>query len=94
LNRLSLKIAAMVFLLLGTSTIIAAEHSRNSDTFDAQAAVQSGLQLSMADDNRNSSIEKGGSELLTNRRKAIAANSNLDSVINEDVISPQRRPFW
>ncbi|MCK9566067.1 MAG: hypothetical protein M0Q43_08480, partial [Methanothrix sp.] len=41
----------------------------------------------MADD---SNLINSANELLTNRRRALTAESSLEEVANEDVISPQQ----
>lgn len=81
---------ALIFLLVGAATIIVADDCKIVGIQETQNLGQPSVQCAMADDKTNMNAQKGGTELLTNRRKAIAANSNLDSVINEDVISPQQ----
>lgn len=48
---------------------------------------------SVAADDRNRSntgaLDKDGIELVTNRKKVLTRNSSLESVVNEDVMSPQ-----
>lgn len=51
------------------------------------------IQSMMADDSNNSnavSPDKNGIELVTNRKKILTRNSSIESVIHEDVVSPQK----
>lgn len=84
----------MVFSFIQSASGGLADNAGSTGISDAYAIENSHLTIqSVAADDRNRSntgaLDKDGIELVTNRKKVLTRNSSLESVVNEDVVSPQ-----